>query len=109
MPVAASPTIEIRAAEFPKDFSIVREIFRDYASGLGVDLAFQGFAQEVSSLPGKYVPPSGRLLLAWRDQDALGSVALRAIDEQSCEMKRLYVRPAARGEHLVVRFTKIIT
>ena len=108
MPATVLSTIEIRPAEFPKDLPAVRDLFREYVAGLGVDLGFQGFEQEVSTLPGKYAPPSGRLLLAWRGADALGSVALRRIDEQSSEMKRLYVRPAARGEQLGRRLAERI-
>jgi putative acetyltransferase len=79
-------------------------LLRAYATGLGVSLCFQGFEAEVAGLPGAYSPPRGQLLLA---RDALGGglaglVALRpapATPEQ-CEMKRLYVRPAARGSGL---------
>jgi hypothetical protein len=89
--------IEIRPAELPRELSIVRELFREYADGLGVDLCFKHFDDELAMLPGAYAPPSGRLLVALRDEDPVGSVALRRIDVTSCEMKRLYVRPQ-RGD-----------
>lgn len=92
--------IEIRPAEFPRDADAVRALFREYADSLGIDLGFQGFEAELAALPGKYAPPGGRLLLAWRDAEAVGCVALRPIDAHTCEMKRLYVRPVARGEQL---------
>jgi len=76
---------------------IVRSLFKAYEHELGIDLGFQGFAQELASLPGDYAPPSGRLLLAWQGEEAVGCVALRKIDEQQCEMKRLYVAPAVRA------------
>ena len=87
----------IRSAFSTEDFAIVRQLFREYQAELGIDLCFQGFAAEVEGLPGDYAPPSGRLLLAFRDDVAVGCVALRAVDGARCEMKRLYLRPGARG------------
>ncbi|MGZ5181956.1 MAG: GNAT family N-acetyltransferase [Ramlibacter sp.] len=78
-----------------------REIFREYALGLGVDLCFQGFEQELAALPGDYAPPRGALLLATVDGAVAGCVALRPLDSSdypnAAEMKRLYVRKAFRG------------
>lgn len=95
-----TPMIEIRNAEFPKDADEVNRLFREYADSLGVDLGFQNFDDEVTSLPGKYAPPGGRLLLAWKGDDVLGCIALRPLQDTTCEMKRLYVRPQARGMQL---------
>lgn len=92
--------IEIRPAAVPRDLDVVRELFREYAASLGVDLAFQGFDAELAGLPGKYAPPTGRLLLAWNDTVPQGCVALRPLAAGGCEMKRLYVRPQARGDGL---------
>lgn len=100
--------IEIRAAEWPRDTEVVRALFREYAASLGIDLGFQDFEMELATLPGKYAPPAGQLLLAWRGGEAVGCVALRPLDGSACEMKRLYVRPGLRGERLGGRLTASI-
>jgi ribosomal protein S18 acetylase RimI-like enzyme len=99
---------DIRPAEFPRDFARVRSLLREYADGLGVGLDFQGFEAEMAQLPGKYAAPAGRLLLAWSGTETVGCVALRPLDGNSCEMKRLYVRPQARGEQLGRRLAQHI-
>ncbi len=87
----------------PDDASLdaVREIFREYADSLGVDLAFQDFERELRELPGEYAPPRGTLLLATLDGVVAGCCALRPLDSvddpNAAEMKRLYVRKAFRG------------
>src|SRR5437879_10896783 len=79
-----------------------RELFQEYASSLGFDLCFQSFEQEVANLPGDYAPHSGRLLLAFEDNQLAGCVALHESDaaKKICEMKRLYVRPQFRSRHI---------
>jgi GNAT superfamily N-acetyltransferase len=91
---------DIRPAGFPEDAERVSQLFREYAAGLGFDLCFQDFDTELATLPGKYAPPAGRLLLAWDGARAVGCVALRPIDAERCEMKRLYSQPAQRGTGL---------
>lgn len=77
-----------------------RALIVEYAESRGFPLSWQGFDEEVASLPGQYAPPEGRLLLGLVNGRPVGCVGLRRIDGESCEMKRLYVRPAARGQGL---------
>lgn len=88
---------EIVTSETPKNIELARGIFREYEGWLGLDLCFQGFEAELAGLPGKYSPPAGRLILAFVDDELAGSVALRPLDERTCEMKRLFVRPEFQG------------
>lgn len=87
----------IRPAAGAADFEAARALFLEYAAWLQEDLCFQGFEQEIATLPGKYAPPDGRLLLACRDGTPIGCVALRRFDADSGELKRLYVQPDHRG------------
>ena len=91
---------EIHEAVLAEDIEAVRVLFREYQAALGVDLSFQGFAEEVESLPGAYAPPHGRLLLATSGGSIAGCVALRPVSDETSEMKRLYVRPAFRSSGL---------
>ena len=84
----------------PSDIPVIRQLFNEYADWLGVNLCFQNFEQEVANLPGDYAPPDGRLLIAQVQGEIAGCVALRKIGPGICEMKRLYVRPAFRGQQL---------
>ncbi len=80
-----------------EDLAAIRDLFLEYQAGLGIDLGFQGFEEEVRGLPGAYGPPGGRLLLARREGRALGCVALRGLSPARAELKRLFVRPEGRG------------
>ncbi len=96
----SGPDIVLAAPSLPAEFDAARELFREYADALGVDLCFQNFDAELATLPGDYIEPGGALLLAWCDGALAGCGALRPLPEcdepNACEMKRLYVRRAFR-------------
>ena len=103
----------IRQASGPLDIALARSLFEEYARWLDEDLCFQGFAQELATLPGAYAPPRGRLLLAGPAGDAFGCVALRPLQlgdqDNVAEVKRLYVQPRARSQRWGMRLaTQII-
>jgi ribosomal protein S18 acetylase RimI-like enzyme len=75
----------------------VRSLLLEYAGTLPFPLDFQEFDTELAQLPGDYAPPGGALLIARDSGRAVGCVALRPLDPQTCEMKRLYVRAGHRG------------
>jgi putative acetyltransferase len=87
--------VEVAGGE---DLKRVRELFVEYARSLPFHLSWQNFDAELATLPGRYAPPSGRILLARYDGAFVGCVALRQIGEGTCEMKRLFVRPASRDK-----------
>jgi ribosomal protein S18 acetylase RimI-like enzyme len=92
-------------ASTAEHFETARTLFREYQLAIDTDLCFQSFEQEVAGLPGKYAPPRGTLLIAWlKTEDGkstpAGVIAMRPLVDDVCEMKRLYVRPLARGHNL---------
>jgi len=91
-------SFKIEPVRTATDLEAVSDLFRAYVASLGIDLAYQGFEQELATLPGKYAPPEGALLIAKNSTDEpVGCVALRPLASGACEMKRLYVDPAGRG------------
>lgn len=90
--------LKIVQAESETQIAAVRELFREYETSMDIDLCFQGFEDELRGLPGKYSPPGGRLLLAESDGEAAGCIAMRDLGGSICEMKRLFVRDAFRGQ-----------
>lgn len=101
MTSSAHPDIQLHLVDTPERIAAVRALFTDYQADLGVDLCFQGFAAEMSALPGDYAAPGGGLLLAEVAGAAAGCCAFRPLHDtdhlNACEMKRLFVRRAFRG------------
>jgi ribosomal protein S18 acetylase RimI-like enzyme len=96
----SSPELRLQTPDTPDLLQATREIFREYAEGLGIDLDFQHFDDELANLPGDYASPQGALLLAFVDDELAGCGAFRPLPDadyaNACEMKRLYVRRAFR-------------
>jgi GNAT superfamily N-acetyltransferase len=92
--------MEIVQATTAQQIEQARQLFREYEAWLGLDLCFQGFEQELTELPGRYAQPTGRLLLAFEDDEPVGCVALRKLSDDTCEMKRLFLRPEFQGRGL---------
>lgn len=78
------------------DLENIKLLFNEYTVMLGVNLAFQGYDDEINNLPGKYALPYGKLYIAYYDNKAAGCIALRKFGNDGCEMKRLFVRPEYR-------------
>lgn len=90
-------SVEIREAATKNDVAMTRSLFLEYARSLDFSLCFQGFDEELATLPGAYGPPDGQLLLAFSGSEAAGCVGVRPTGTAEAEMKRLYVRPEFRG------------
>jgi ribosomal protein S18 acetylase RimI-like enzyme len=93
-------TRHIARATTPSDHAAARSLFEEYAAALPIDLAFQGFPRELEQIATIYRAPAGVLYLARAGQRPVGCVAVRSLDEQTAEMKRLYVQPDERGFRL---------
>lgn len=105
----ASP-FKIHPADGQGDMDVARMLFGEYIAGLGVDLDFQDVGSELADLPGRYAQPEGVILVARNPEgEPVGCVALRPMAELgSCEIKRLYVREAARGQELGRRLAEAV-
>jgi ribosomal protein S18 acetylase RimI-like enzyme len=92
--------IHIRKPESEEDIEIARELILEYGRLRNFDAAMGDYEKELAELPGEYSFPNGSLLIAFYNDDPVGCVALRMIDDDFCEMKRLYVKPEFRGREI---------
>lgn len=90
----------------PEDLELTREMFLEYQQELGIDLCFQSFDEELASLPGRYGPPNGCLLLIYSEDELAACGALRPLEEGVCELKRIYVRPAFRRKGIAKQISE---
>jgi putative acetyltransferase len=90
--------LTIVPAESPVQLDAVRELLLEYWKNRNLEMYVFNFDQELAGLPGDYAPPEGRLFLAHWDNEPAGCVALRKLEPDICEMKRLYLRPEFRGK-----------
>jgi GNAT superfamily N-acetyltransferase len=89
--------VRIAHAQTTEHYECIRKLFLQYAESLDFDLDFQHFEEEVDTLPGDYAPPDGCLILAEDTSRWAGCVAMRCLEDDICEMKRLFVLPEFRG------------
>lgn len=92
--------IEIRQAA-PADIDTARAIMAEYMASVshvaGESFAHQRVDEELRTLPGRYGPPGGAILLVWDETTCVGCVAIRPLDGATCELKRTYIRASHRG------------
>jgi putative acetyltransferase len=100
--------IEIKKIESAQDLEEVKQLFREYANFLQVDLCFQGFESELAKLPAKYAEPEGSIYLAKVNEMPAGCIALWKLEDGVCEMKRLYVKPEFQGLGLGKQLANIL-
>lgn len=92
--------VKLIQAKSPEEIEAIKSLFIEYAESLNFSLCFQDFDKEIESLPGKYSLPHGSLILAEIENEFVGCIALKKIEDGICEMKRLYVKPSHRGKQI---------
>jgi len=100
MVAPSKPAVRIVPVEDSGDCATVRALFQEYWDSFGFTPCFQNFGEELASLPGAYAAPSGRLAIGFVEGEPAGCIALRRVDADRAEPKRLYIRPAFRGRGL---------
>jgi len=108
MTASSGGDLNIREAEGAADMKAVRELFIEFQGIINVDLCFQGFDEELATLPGRYARPLGRLFLAMDGDEAVGVAGLRPMGDGVAEMKRLYLRSPWPGSGLGRRLAEAV-
>jgi len=98
--------ITYKIAETTPDFEQGKELFGEYAKSLGVDLSFQDFEKELTTIDQQYRQPDGGLILAFKDEQPAGCAGVRKLDGDIAELKRMYVKPEYRGLNIGVGLLK---
>src|SRR2546430_11106386 len=101
--------MQLIQAQSSDEIEQARQLFKEYAAWLEIDLCFQNFEKELADLPGDYATPNGRLLLAYDNNESAGRRALRKIDRGLCAVKRLFVPDKFPGQGLGRSFIHAIT
>ncbi len=99
MNTGSDEPFKIVHTETAAQFDAARLLFREYASTLETGICLADFEQELADLPQMYGPPGGALLLVHAPQatEPIGCAGVRRSDVGFAELKRVYVRPDARG------------
>ncbi|UGU15165.1 GNAT family N-acetyltransferase [Sinomicrobium kalidii] len=96
---------QLREATTEKDYETATSLFKEYAVGIGVDLEFQNFNEEIKTIKSQYSRPGGILFIAFdAEENPLGCFGIRKLDTGICELKRMYLKEEARGRGLGKRF-----
>ncbi len=100
--------IVLKIASTENEFDEARYLFQQYANSLDIDLSFQDFTNELKTIEKQYNKPEGALLLAYKDEIAIGCVAIREIDNETAELKRMYVQTDFRMYKIGMRLLQQI-
>lgn len=92
--------LQFKIAQTSEDFQIAKALFEEYAAALNVDLCFQGFDEELKTIHVQYNLPKGCLILVYEKEKVIGCAAIRVYKDQSCELKRMYLKPECRGKNI---------
>lgn len=93
------------AREWSQARSLVKELFRwiQVESGVAMSDVQDGADAEIDALPWLYVPPKGSFVIASADGEVLGTTGVSMLEPDIAELKRVYVKPSARGLGLAPR------